>query len=157
MLVVLRTIAGIVVGLVAAFVLVIAVEAFGSVAHPVPKDFGGTMEEMCRHVERFPQWVLAVSAVAWAGTAFVGTWTSKKLGNLYSFAVVALLLLGGMIFNIAKLPYPIWFKIACLILVPAAIFGAGRCATPRKTAGGGESKEEGLRPGDHTSATDPEL
>jgi len=99
-----------------AFVLVIAVEFFGAVVHPLPEDFGGTMEEMCQHVERYPQWVLALVVPAWAVTAFVGTWTARKMGNLCSFAFVGLLLLAALMFNISKLPYPMWFKIVNLLV-----------------------------------------
>jgi hypothetical protein len=138
----LRTLAAIVVGMVVAFVLVIAVEMFGNVFHPLPKDFGGTMEEMCLHVERFPQWVLAVVVALWSGTAFVSTRMAKKIGNVYSFAVVGLLLVAGLALNISKLPYPLWFKIATLVAIPAAILAAGRLARRRKAATPVESKLE---------------
>src|SRR5438045_1803118 len=57
---VLRTLAAVFAGLLVLFILVVAVELFSAVVHPLPEDFGGTTEEMCRHVERYPQWVLAV-------------------------------------------------------------------------------------------------
>jgi hypothetical protein len=117
-----------------AFVLVVAVELFGSVVHPLPEDFGGTREEMCRHVEGYPHWVLALVVAAWAVTAFVGTWTAKRLGNLFSFAVVGLLLLAALWFNLSMLPYPMWFKIANLLAIPAAIVAGGRLSTRKKTA-----------------------
>jgi hypothetical protein len=123
-----------------AFVLVVAVELFSAVVHPVPEDFGGTTEEMCRHVERYPHWVLALVVAAWAVTAFVGTWTARRLGNLCSFAIVSLLLLAALVFNISKLPYPMWFKIGNLLAIPAAIVAGGRLATRNKTVGIGESK-----------------
>jgi hypothetical protein len=91
-------------------------------------------------VERYPHWVLALVVPAWAVTAFVGTWTAKRLGNLCSFAIVSLLLLAALVFNISKLPYPRWFKIANLLAVPAAIVAGGRLATRNKIAGIGESK-----------------
>lgn len=70
---VLRAAGGIIAGVLTAFVLIVAVELFGAVVHPVPRDFGGTQEEMCEHVARYPHWVLAVVVVAWAGTALVST------------------------------------------------------------------------------------
>ena len=54
------TIVGIAVGMVLAFVLVIGVEGFSSVVHPLPAEFKGTMDEMCQHVARYPHWVLGV-------------------------------------------------------------------------------------------------
>ena len=73
MYIALRTLAGILVGLFVAFVMVVAVELASAVVHPLPEDFGGTEEEMCRHVERYPHWVLALVVAAWSVTAFVGT------------------------------------------------------------------------------------
>src|SRR5262245_35796775 len=133
--IVLRTLAAILVGVFVAFVLVVAVELFGAVVHPLPEDFGGTTEEMCRHVERYPPWVLALVVAAWAVTAFAGAWTAKRLGNLCSFAIVGLFLLAALVFNIFKLPYPMWFKIVNLLVIPAAIFAGGRLSTRNKTAG----------------------
>jgi len=37
---------------------------------------------------------------------------------------VGLLLLAGLGFNLAMLPYPIWFKLACSVAIPAAIVAA---------------------------------
>jgi hypothetical protein len=122
----LRTLAAIFAGMLLAFVLVLAVELLSSVVHPVPEGFGGTQEEMCRHVERYPQWVLAVVVPVWAFTAFAGSWTAKRVGNLFSFAIVGLLLLAAVMFNVAMLPYPLWFKVANLLAVPAAILAASR-------------------------------
>ncbi|HEX2518177.1 MAG TPA: hypothetical protein VHK04_01370, partial [Castellaniella sp.] len=62
------------------------VELFSAVVHPLPEDFGGTTEELCRHVERYPPWVLALVVPAWAVTALVGTWTAKRMGNLCSLS-----------------------------------------------------------------------
>jgi len=134
----LRILAGILAGTLVALVLIIAVELFGSIVHPFPEDFGGTTEEMCQHVERYPPWVLAVAVPAWAVAAFAGAWTAKRVGNLWSFAIVGLLLLAGLVLNISQLPYPLWFKISNLVAIPAAIVVGGRLATRKKTAGIGE-------------------
>ena len=61
---------------------VIAVELFSAVVHPFPAGFGGTKEEVCQHVERYPQWVLGVIVPAWAISAFAGIWTARSIGNL---------------------------------------------------------------------------
>jgi hypothetical protein len=79
---VLRTIAAVLAGLLVFFLLVVAVELFSAVVHPLPEDFGGTTEEMCQHVERYPQWVLAVVVPAWAAAALVSTWTARRIANL---------------------------------------------------------------------------
>lgn len=121
------------VGLAVAFVLVAAVEVFSAVVYPPPEDFWGTREEICRHVEHYPPWVLAVVVPAWAASAFAGSWTAKSMGNVYSLAIVGLLLFAGLVLNISMLPYPLWFKIAVLFAIPVAIAAAGRLARRKKT------------------------
>jgi hypothetical protein len=130
----LRTVAAAVVGLIVAFALIVAVELFSAVVHPVPEDFGGTDEEMCRHVERYPPWVLAVAVPMWGVTALASTWTAQKIGNLYAAVIVGLILLAALVFNISMLPYPIWFKIVDLLVIPAASIAGSRLSRRHKTA-----------------------
>jgi hypothetical protein len=117
----LRGIAAIIAGMIVAIILVVAVEFFSAVVHPVPPDFKGTMEEMCLHVARYPQWVLALVVPAWAGTALASTWIAGRLGNRYCGLFIGLILLAALVFNLSKLPYPIWFKILNLLAIPAAV------------------------------------
>lgn len=118
---VLRSIVAVFVGLIVLLLLVIAVEFFSAVVHPFPEGFGGTTEEMCQHVARYPHWVLASVVGAWAVAAFVGTWAAQRIGNVYSAAIVGLLLLAALLVNVSMLPYPTWFKTANLLVVPTAV------------------------------------
>jgi hypothetical protein len=131
---VLRSVAAFVAGIVVAFLLVVAVELFGAVVHPVPPDFRGTTEEMCRHVERYPHWVLALVVPAWGATAFAGAWVAGRLGNRGCALLVGLLIVAALVLNISMLPYPIWFKAANLIVIPCAIVAAVYLAGRRPTA-----------------------
>lgn len=47
-----------------------------------PDDFGGTTEEMCEHVARYPNWGLAAVVPVWTVVAFVSTWTARRIGNI---------------------------------------------------------------------------
>lgn len=124
----LRNLAAVGVGMIAAFALVVAVEAFSAVVHPLPADFGGTQAEMCQHVANYPPWVLGVVVPLWAVTGFVGAWIAARIGGLYSALFVGLLLFAALVLNISMLPYPLWFKIADLLAIPAAILAGGRLA-----------------------------
>jgi MFS family permease len=108
---ILRAILAIVAGMVLAFALVIAVEGFSSIVHPVPPNFTGTMDEICQHVAKYPDWVLGVVVIAYSATTFLGTWIATKIGRRAAGAVVSLLLLLAIAFNITKLPYATWFKV----------------------------------------------
>ncbi|MGP0068595.1 MAG: hypothetical protein ACLQGP_33970 [Isosphaeraceae bacterium] len=127
-----RALAATSIGLFLAFVLIVGVEGFSAVVHPLPEDFGGTMEEMCRHVEKYPQWVLAVVVPMWAVAALVGTWMARRIGNRYSSGIVGLLLLSALVFNLSMLPYPIWFKVVSLLVVTAATVAGSRSSERRK-------------------------
>lgn len=131
---ILRAIGAALAGLLVTVVGLMAVEAFSMVVHPFPEGFKGTTEEICRHVEHYPNWVLGVVVPLWAATAFAGAWIARRIGNLYSFAIVGSLALAGFLFNITKLPYPMWFKVAIALSVPAAIFAASWIVTRHKSA-----------------------
>jgi hypothetical protein len=130
----LRTLGGIAAGLVVTFILIVAVEFLSAVLHPFPEEFKGTHEEVCRHVERFPQWVLAVAVAAWGVTAFAGTWTAGRVGSRGCALFLGLLLLAALIFNISMLPYSHWFKMASLIVIPMAIACGYRMSSRRARA-----------------------
>lgn len=116
----LLTLLGIALGMVIAFVLVIGVEWFSSIVHPLPPDFQGSMDEMCQHVARYPHWVLAVVVVLWGATAFLSVRVANRIGRIGAGSVVALVLMAAVVFNVAMLPYPVWFK----AVMPLAMLGA---------------------------------
>ncbi len=128
---VIRTLAAVVGAMVLAFVLVIAVELFGAVVHPLPADFNG---DMGAHVRRFPHWVLGVVVLAWGATAAVATWVASRFGNRLAGTVVALLLAWALTFNLMMLPYAMWFKAAMFCAFPIAclvgIRYGKRCPSP---------------------------
>jgi len=132
MSIVLRCMAAVVAGLIVAFVLVVAVEVFSAVVHPVPSDFGGTMEETCRHVAHYPNWVLALVVPAWGATAFVSTWTAERIGNRWCALFVGILLVAAVVLNLSMLPYPVWFKGVTVLAIPTAVVLGSRLPIRRK-------------------------
>lgn len=118
---VLRVIGGLVSGFLVALALVVAVEFFSSVVHPFPPDFAGTSAEMCRHVARYPAWVLAVVVPLWAATALVSTWLAGRIGGRGAALGVGVLLLAALIWNLSMLPYPVWFEVACVLAIAGAV------------------------------------
>ena len=133
-----RTGLGIVAGIGLAFILVIAVEAFSAVVHPIPADFRGTMDEMCQHVARYPNWVLGVVVILWSATALCGVWIAIRVGNLIAGITVTALLGIAIVFNVTQLPYPLWFKIVMLSCFPlGCFFGIWQANRIAKPAGSG--------------------
>ena len=112
-----RTLLAVIAGMTLAFILVVAVELFSSVVHPVPADFDGNIPE---HVRRYPGWVLGVAVLMWGATAAAATWVAARLGGRLAGTLVTLLLASALALNLSMLPYVMWFKIA----MPAAFFVA---------------------------------
>lgn len=64
-----------------------------------------------------------------AVTAFASTWTANRIGGRASGLTIGLMLTLGLLFNLTKLPYVVWFKIAIVPSVVAAIVLALRPPT----------------------------
>ncbi len=117
----LRTVLAVVAGMALAYAMVVAVELFSTIVHPFPADFDGNIAE---HVKRYPNWVLAVVVVAYGATAAAATWVASRIGNRLAGTVVALLLACALIFNLAMLPYTMWFKVVMLaVFLIACLLG----------------------------------
>lgn len=117
---VIRMVAGFIAALVVALVLLVAVEFFSGVVYPTPPDFDGSMEQMCAHVAAYPHWILAVAVLAWGLTAFLSTLTAQRIGGRVVAIPIGLLLFAALVFNISMLPYPIWFKVVSVLVIPLA-------------------------------------
>jgi hypothetical protein len=118
----LRTILAVVAGMAVALVLVIGVELFSAVVHPVPPGFTATMDEMCQHVARYPHWVLGTVVLLWSATTFISTWVATRIGNRLAGIAVILILTLAIVFNVSMLPYALWFKVVMLSCFPVACY-----------------------------------
>jgi hypothetical protein len=112
-----RTLLAVLGGMALVIALVVAVELFSSVVHPIPADFNGNIGE---HVRRYPHCVLGVVVLAWAATSTAATWVASRVGGRLAGIVVALLLAWALIFNLTMLPYTTWFTIAMASAFPIA-------------------------------------
>ena len=132
-----RSAAAITVSLVVAMALIIAVEVVTGIFHPFPPGVDTSDHEVIKaHVAKFPHWVLAIGIVGWGGTTFVSAWIATRMGAgrhpAHGIAIGSLLLLAAA-FNMFMLPYPVWFELGNLLILPLAIFGAvkvGRAPRP---------------------------
>ena len=128
-------IVGAFVGVSVTFLLLVAVELFSSVVHPVPSDFGNTTEEICEHVARYPQWVLAVVIPAWGTITALSMGTSKRVGGHWAALLVGFLLVAAALLNVSMLPYPAWFKVASVAVIGSIVaYGAATVGRTTTTA-----------------------
>lgn len=121
-----RSIVAIVVSLVAAIVIVIITEMLTLSLHPFPEGVDTRDQSVINnHVANFPHSVLAIAAIGWLLTAFVGAWLATRLGNdrhpTHGYMVGTILFLAAA-YNMLFLPYQLWFEIVIFLGVPLVIF-----------------------------------
>jgi hypothetical protein len=136
-----RTIAGILVGIVIAVATVFALEQIVHLFAPAPPDFNMRDPEHVRaRVASLPMaafllvllgWVLGTALGSWAAVRIsrVGTWPGLAVGA----AIVA-----ATLYNLVTIPHPIWFAVIALVGIPIASWlGANSArgrASPPSTA-----------------------
>jgi len=130
-----RSAGAITLSLVVAIALIIAVEFVTAIFHPFPPGVDTSDHQVVEsHVARFPHWVLALAVVGWGATTFVSAWIATRLGAgrhpAHGIAIGSLLILAAM-FNMFMLPYPVWFELANLLILPLAMIGAVKVGRAR--------------------------
>ena len=135
--IILRNAASILISVIVAILLLAAIEWLGTILHPFPADFGGTRDEVAAHVANYPAWILALlGGVGWGTAIFVASWLATRISNNRKAAFgigVGALLLAGAIFNMAMLPYPIWYWVLELVLLPTGIYFGSKLASVQST------------------------
>ena len=115
-----KSVLAVILSIAVAFGLFMAIEGVGSILHPWPADFAGTSEEVARQVETYPTWVLAfLGGVGYGAIMLICTFIATRVGhnrNPWHGYGVGVFLFAMVVFNMTKLPYPIWFWV--LMLVP---------------------------------------
>ena len=133
----LQSAGAILLSLVIAFLLVAGLEVLSAILHPWPADFAGTSEEIAMQVETYPTWALALlGGVGWGGTMFFSVWMATRLGSnrkpIHGY-LVGVTLISAVIFNISMLPYPTWFSLLNLVVLPTALYFGVRLGKARQT------------------------
>jgi hypothetical protein len=129
-----RTILGILAGLVVAWLAMTICEFASLFLHrpPVGLDLGDP-QALAAHIAAAPLSAMLVVVVGWALAAFVGAWVAARIARHRRAAalVIGLLVLAGVIANIAMIPHPLWMTVAGLALPLPLAWLAARIASPR--------------------------
>jgi MFS family permease len=128
-----RTIAGVVVGVVVAWVTIMLAEFASAPLHPMPAGFDmHDPASVAAFVATLPIAALLLVLAGWVLGALVGGHVAARLARKPRPAlVVGIVIVVGVIANAAMIPHPLWMTIAGVLLpVPAAWLGA-RLATRR--------------------------
>jgi len=131
-----RTILGIIAGLAAMLVVIMAVEALGHVLYPPPAGLNPMVtEDMAKIMLAMPAAAKALVLVAWLAGAFIGGWIGAKIARQHpriAAVIVAAVVVCGVIGMILQMPgHPLWLAgLGLLLPVPAALLAA-KLAGPR--------------------------
>lgn len=119
-----RSIAGILAGVVTAFVLVMAIESVGLPLFPPPAGMDPLNAESVRqHLQEIHLGSFIMVLVAWSAAAIAGPWVARRVAGdapAWPSLTVALLFLVLCVYNLVAIPTPAWMKIGAIVLVPVA-------------------------------------
>jgi hypothetical protein len=129
-----RTILGILAGLVVAWLAMTICEFASLLLHRPPAGLDlRDPQALAAHIAAAPLSAMLVVVVGWALAAFVGAWVAARIARHRRAAalVIGLLVLAGVIANIAMIPHPLWMTVAGLALPLPLAWLAARIASPR--------------------------
>lgn len=123
---ILQSLAAILLSIVIALMLLSTVEVIGAVLIPFPEGVELTREVVEEHVANYPAWgILLTGVLGWSLTMFIVCWLATRLGAnrhpAHGYGIGALLLAAAA-FNIASLPYALWFKIVSIVVLPLSMY-----------------------------------
>jgi len=124
-----RSILGVVAGIVAAVVVVGVVEAAGHLIFPPPPGIDLSDPEQLKTImDKIPPGALVAVLVAWGAGSLAGGFTAAAIARRAHF--VHALIVGGIqcafgIITMLMIPHPLWFWFASIaIVVPTSYLGA---------------------------------
>lgn len=112
----LRTVLGIVAGVLLAFAVLIGLEMAGHAAMPPPAGLDPSKpEDLKQMVAAAPLAAKAWVVFGWFVAALAGGWLARRLsGKGWAGWIIAGLILLGGIANIMMIPHPLWMQIAAV-------------------------------------------
>ena len=131
-----RTIAGVVVGVVVAWLTIMLAEFASAPLHPMPAGLDmRDPESVAAFVATLPASALLLVLSGWVLGGLVGGYVAASISRKPRAALtVGIVIVLGVIANAVMIPHPMWMTIAGVLLpVPAAWLGA-KLATRRASA-----------------------
>ena len=122
-----RTIAGVVVGVVVAWLTIMLAEFASAPLHPVPAGLDmRDPESVAAFVATLPASALLLVLSGWVLGGLVGGYVAASISRKPRAALtVGIVIVLGVIANAVMIPHPMWMTIAGVLLpVPAAWLGA---------------------------------
>ena len=123
-----RSILGVIAGLVAAIVVISIVEMINIMIFPLPPGVDvNDPASLGKFIAEAPAYKLVGVVVGYALGAFVGAWLAVRIALRLPAPhalVIGAVLLAATIANLMMIPHPLWFAVASLgVILPAALVG----------------------------------
>jgi len=130
-----RTFLAVVAGVVVAWLVIVLSQIAGAAAYPPPPGLDVTdPQQLAAFIGAAPPMAMAFVVAGYVLAALLGGWVAARTSRSHARTaalLVGLLVLAGVIANMAMIPHPLWMILASTLLpLPAAWFGAG-LARPR--------------------------
>ncbi len=124
----LRSVIAVIAGIIAAVVMIYAVEAVGNLIHPMPPGMDpNNHEQMEAFLQNMPVSAFLVVLFAWAMGSFTGGFVTaiiNKSRTVTPAFLVSIFLLSGGIVELFSMWHPVWMMIAGICLfIPATLLG----------------------------------
>jgi hypothetical protein len=132
-----RTILGILAGLVVAWLMMSIGEFASLFLHRPPPGLDLLdPQALAAHIAAAPVSAMLVVVLGWALAAFLGGWIAARIARhrLLAGLVIGVLVLLGVIGNNLMIPHPLWMTVAGFILPLPLAWLAVRMATPRPSS-----------------------
>ena len=127
-----RKVIAAVVGILAAFALVMAIEGLGYELYPLPDGLDTqNLDQMRKYVESLPPQALLIVLSAWIVATMGGGLLAciiAKVKPLLFASLIGLVIMGGSIYTMLDIPHPTWFMAAAIVGILIAIFITVRIA-----------------------------
>lgn len=125
-----RSVVGILAGIAVAMFVISGIEYMSSLAFPPPVGLDpGVADDRRRMIEQAPIGALLIVVAAYAIGTFTGGYVAarfaRRMPNLHA-GVVATVILGGTVWNLATYRHPAWFWGGSIAAIVFAGIGAGR-------------------------------
>jgi hypothetical protein len=112
-----RSILGIVAGIVVAVLTVMAVQALGHALYPYPADIDlNDPEQIARVFPTIPLAAKLFVVAAWFGGGLAGAAVAKAIaGRDWAAWTIAVLIAIGALTNIFVIPHPVWMQVSAIV------------------------------------------
>ena len=121
-----RSIVGVVAGVIVAGLVVLLIEIAGMAVFPPPTGMDPTNPDSIRaHMSALPVGAFLMVLAGWTAGGFAGAWAAGLISSRpvrWPGLVAGAIFAAACVMNLVTLPHPVWFAIAALLLVPAAIW-----------------------------------